>query len=39
LRLPICEQVVLLLDRRVDAQGAVRALMDRDPRPENGDGL
>jgi glycerol-3-phosphate dehydrogenase (NAD(P)+) len=39
LRLPICEQVVLLLDRRVDARGAVRALMDRDPRPEIGDGL
>jgi glycerol-3-phosphate dehydrogenase (NAD(P)+) len=38
LRLPICEQVVLLLDRHVDARGAVRALMDRDPRPETGDG-
>ncbi len=38
LRLPICEQVVRLLDRQVDAMGAVRALMDRDPRPENGDG-
>jgi glycerol-3-phosphate dehydrogenase (NAD(P)+) len=33
-RLPICEQVVLLLDGGVDAQGAVRALMERDLRPE-----
>ena len=34
LRLPICQQVVRLLDGQVDAQGAVRALMGRDPRPE-----
>ena len=34
LRLPICEQVVSLLDGRIDAPGAVRALMERDPRPE-----
>jgi len=33
-RLPICEQVVLLLDGGIDAQGAVRALMERDLRPE-----
>jgi len=34
LRLPICEQVVRLIDGEVDARGAVRALMERDPRPE-----
>jgi glycerol-3-phosphate dehydrogenase (NAD(P)+) len=33
-RLPICEQVALLLDGGIDAQGAVRALMERDLRPE-----
>jgi glycerol-3-phosphate dehydrogenase (NAD(P)+) len=33
-RLPICEQVVQLLDGRIDAPGAVRALMERDLRPE-----
>lgn len=33
-RLPICEQVVLLLDGGIDAPGAVRALMERDLRPE-----
>jgi glycerol-3-phosphate dehydrogenase (NAD(P)+) len=33
-RLPICEQVVLLLDGGIDASGAVRALMERDLRPE-----
>jgi len=39
LRLPICDQVVRLLDRRIDAPGAVRALMERDPRPEHNHGL
>ena len=34
LHLPICEQVVLLLEGGIDAQGAVRALMERDLRPE-----
>ena len=34
LRLPICQQVVRRLDGQVDAQGAVRALMGREPRPE-----
>ena len=34
LRLPICEQVVQLLDGRCDAPTAVRLLMERDPRPE-----
>lgn len=38
LRLPICEQVVRLLDGAIDAPGAVRALMERDPRPEVNDG-
>ncbi|MFM7267235.1 MAG: NAD(P)H-dependent glycerol-3-phosphate dehydrogenase [Cyanobium sp.] len=38
LRLPICEQVVRLLDGVVDAPGAVRALMERDPRPEASHG-
>ncbi|MFM7312135.1 MAG: NAD(P)H-dependent glycerol-3-phosphate dehydrogenase [Cyanobium sp.] len=36
LGLPVCEQVVQLLDGRCDAQAAVRCLMDRDPRPESG---
>jgi glycerol-3-phosphate dehydrogenase (NAD(P)+) len=34
-RLPICEQVVALLEGRIDAPQAVRALMDRDPKPES----
>jgi len=33
-RLPICEQVVCLLEGGIDAPGAVRALMERDLRPE-----
>jgi glycerol-3-phosphate dehydrogenase (NAD(P)+) len=33
-RLPICGQVVSLLDGEIDAPGAVRALMERDLRPE-----
>jgi glycerol-3-phosphate dehydrogenase (NAD(P)+) len=33
-RLPICDQVVSLLDGEIDAPGAVRALMERDLRPE-----
>ncbi|MFN5117983.1 MAG: NAD(P)H-dependent glycerol-3-phosphate dehydrogenase [Cyanobacteriota bacterium] len=33
-KLPICEQVVQLLDGSIDAGQAVRALMERDPRPE-----
>jgi glycerol-3-phosphate dehydrogenase (NAD(P)+) len=33
-RLPICEQVVRLLQGGIDAPGAVRALMERDLRPE-----
>jgi len=33
--LPICEQVVALLEGRIDAPQAVRALMERDPRPES----
>jgi glycerol-3-phosphate dehydrogenase (NAD(P)+) len=33
-RLPICEQVVALLDGRIDAAQAVRALMERDLRAE-----
>ena len=34
LNLPICEQVVQLLDGHCDAPTAVRRLMERDPRPE-----
>jgi len=34
LSLPICEQVVQLLEGHCDAQAAVRRLMERDPRPE-----
>lgn len=34
LTLPICEQVVQLLEGQCDAQAAVRRLMERDPRPE-----
>ncbi|MFM7085826.1 MAG: NAD(P)H-dependent glycerol-3-phosphate dehydrogenase [Cyanobium sp.] len=34
LGLPICEQVVQLLEGRCDAPTAVRLLMERDPRPE-----
>jgi len=34
-RLPICEQVVALLEGRIDAPQAVRALMERDPKPES----
>ena len=34
LSLPICDQVVQLLDGRCDAPTAVRRLMERDPRPE-----
>ena len=33
-RLPICDQVVRLLDGEIDAHAAVRALMERDLRPE-----
>lgn len=33
-RLPICEQVVRLLEGGIDAREAVRNLMERDPRPE-----
>lgn len=33
-RLPICNQVVRLLDGEIDARAAVRALMERDLRPE-----
>ena len=33
-RLPICGQVVALLEGRIDAPGAVQALMERDLRPE-----
>lgn len=35
-RLPICEQVVLLLNGRIDASQAVQALMERDLRAEQG---
>lgn len=34
LELPICSQVVQLLEGRCDAPTAVRLLMERDPRPE-----
>ena len=34
LNLPICEQVVQLLEGHCDAPTAVRRLMERDPRPE-----
>jgi glycerol-3-phosphate dehydrogenase (NAD(P)+) len=37
-RLPICEQVVRLLDGEIDASRAVRALMERDLRPEQAVG-
>ncbi len=33
-QLPICDQVVQLLEGRVDARSAVQALMQRDPRAE-----
>ncbi|MEI8251606.1 MAG: NAD(P)H-dependent glycerol-3-phosphate dehydrogenase [Synechococcus sp. ELA057] len=36
LALPICEQVVKLIDGGCDAATAVRRLMERDPRPEAG---